>query len=160
MCTDCNCGNKRAIPWGAIGRRWAQSGRKQKLAGWGGKAACSGERAGAEQGRSGRQGSRECIVLRLTPKRNQAYRGLKPSPCSTVDPELIWISVNAVAGAGELRANSSQSATRWQWTSETQIRGERQWVIKNKWGVKGVTQKRRNENIVSIKQALPYFVFT
>lgn len=39
-------------------------------------------------------------------------RGLKLSPCSTADPELIRISVNLAAGAGELRGNSSHSVTR------------------------------------------------
>lgn len=150
MCTDCNCGNKRAIPWGAIGRRWAQPGRKQKLTGWGRNAGCSGERAGSEAERLGKRNPANVFSSDSLQERNQVYKGLKPSPRSTADPELIWISVNSVL---QLLGNTGEMAlSLWQDDndpSETHIQDERQWIIKNKWGVKGVIQKKRPKCIVN-----------
>lgn len=65
------------------------------------------------------QGKRSAVNVFSSDKlqeRNQVYRGLKPSPCSTADPELMGIIVNSAAGAGEPRGSSFKAATRWQRT--------------------------------------------
>lgn len=148
MCTDCNCGNKRAIPWGAIGRRWAQPGRNRSLQAEGVNVAFSGKRAGSVQERPEKRNPANVISSDSLQERNQVYEGLKPSPCSTADPELIWISVNSVLQV--LGSSRDTALSLWQDDSdpsETHIQAERQWIIKNKWSVKGVIQKKKPKYI-------------
>lgn len=161
MCTDCNCGNKRAIPWGAIGRRWAQPGRKQKLAGWGRKCSLLW-REGREWARKIRgRGVLWMYFPQTHSKKEIRTTGwLKPSPRSTADPELIGISVNSAAGAGEHVEIALSLWLDGSDPSETHIRGERQWIIKNKWGVKAEYKKGKNQNIYcSLDKYCFIFVF-
>lgn len=158
MCTDCNCGNKRAIPWGAIGRRWAQPGRNRSFQAESVNVAFSVKRAGNVQERPGKRNPANVISSDSLQERNQVYKGLKPSPCSTADPELIWISVNSVLQV--LGSSRDTALSLWQDDSdpsETHIQAERQWIIKNKWSVKGV-HERRNQNILQFNEHY-FFVY-
>lgn len=151
MCTDCNCGNKRAIPRGAVGRRWAQPGRKQKPTVWGEKIWPAWEKT-QDWGVGKEESSRE-INLRPSLQRVKPFLGNSGS-----DPELMWIRFQATLQGLQIRGHQTLSPQHddpdlsgaqsgWEW-----------WTVTSRWGSRyGYTG--RNKKKPRTKSAPVAFVF-